>query len=54
MEKCFTPTVILLMLFLNEESDCTRGYRNEEINNDTHRLGLWGRGGGGNFIFGLI
>ena len=47
MEKCFTPTVILLMLFLNEESDCTRGYRNEEINNDTHRLDLWGGGGGG-------
>lgn len=47
MEKCFTPTVILLTLFLNERVIALGGGGNED---DTHRLGL---GGGVNFILFL-
>ena len=53
MEKCFTPTVILLMLFLNERVIALGGGgRNEDDthhHHDTHRLGL----GGVNFILFL-
>ena len=48
MEKCFTPTVILLTLFLNERVIALGGGGGNE--DDTHRLGL---GGGVNFILFL-
>ena len=54
MKKCFTPTVILLMLFLNERVIALAGGgRNEDDthhHHNTHRLGL---GGGVNFILFL-
>lgn len=57
MEKCFIPTVILLMLFLKNERVIALGggggRRNEDDthqHHDTHRLG-WG--GGVNFILFL-
>ena len=53
MEKCFTPTVILLMLFLNERVIALGGGRNEDDthhHHDTHRFGL---GGGVSFILFL-
>ena len=55
MEKCFTPTVILLMLFFRMR-ECIAlggGGGNEDDTHhyhDTHRLGL---GGGVNFILFL-